>query len=314
MINPPYNLAGSFVAKLPGRVRLTWEDSNPGKDLDHFLLYRQDLTQPGAATAVEVTKKKYDDYDITLGHTYRYWVTAVAKWGEESGPSDAVDVATQSDEPPAPPQGVVAAVLDPGVSFDWQPNGEPNLGGYNVYISKKGKWKRLNGVLLADNHHYYASGVLADTYAVSAVNVFGVESAYAVVQPQPTTPVLHEENDPAVTVEGMWAIERYAGASGGAIRVSPDAGAKLHFAFTGRQVKLLAANYWTCGLARVYVDGQLMATVDMYSPSSVFMVVAISVPGLKYGTHLLTVEVLGEGNPEPESDYDFVNVDAFEVR
>ena len=38
----------------------------------------------------------------------------------------------------------------------------------------------------------------------------------------------------------------------------------------------------------------------------------INAPGLKNGEHILTVEVLGSGNPE--GTYNFVNVDAFEVR
>jgi hypothetical protein len=312
-INPPANLKGAFVTVMPPYVELAWNGNNSKKDLDYFLVYREDVAKPGQISVVQAKKEEnYDDYDIVPGSTYRYWVTAVAKWGEESGPSNRVEVVTQSTQTPAPPQDVVAAAIDPGVSFDWQPNGEPNLAGYNVYYSYHDRWRKLNDAVLTDNHYYYDEGSAGQTYAVSAVNVFGIESGYVMVVAQAAAPTLYQENDPAVSVEGMWAIESYQGASGGSIRVAGTAGERLHFAFTGRQVKLIAANYWTCGSARIYIDGELMATVNMYSFDPVFQSIDVSVPGLKYGKHMLTVEVVGSGNPE--TTFNFVNVDAFEVR
>jgi len=312
VINPPTNLTGTFVPDVPPYVQLTWNGNNSKKDLDYFLVYREDVSQPGQISVVQSNKENYDDYNITPGHTYRYWVTAVAKWSEESGPSNIVEVATQVLDPPAPPQGVTAAAIDPGVSLDWQPNGEANLAGYNVYYSRNGRWRQLNSALLTDNHYYYDQGSAGQTYAVSAVNVFGIESGYTVVVAQAAAPVIYQESDPAVAVEGLWVIEKYVGASGGQIRVAGTAGERLHFTFTGSQVKLIAANYWTCGNARIYIDGDLMATVNMYSYAPVFQSIDVSVPGLKYGQHVLTVEVVGSGNPE--TTFNFVNVDAFEVR
>ncbi|MBN2027921.1 MAG: hypothetical protein JW854_14310 [Actinobacteria bacterium] len=311
-INPPANLAGVFVPNIPPYIELTWDPNNQPRYIDYFLVYRQVVGQAGEIKVVRSRKSTYDDYDITAGKTYRYWVTVVSRYGEESDPSNVIEVEPQPLTPPAPPQGVVAAALDPGVSFDWEPNGEENLAGYNVYLNLNGRWKVLNNKLLTDVHYYYPNGSLGQTYAVCAVNDFGIESGYSVVQPVPTTPVIYEENDPAVTVQGNWVIERYEGASGGSIIVAGSAGERLNFTFTGRQVKLIAANYWTCGDARIYVDGELMGTVSMYSYDPVFQSIDISLPGLKYKQHVLTIEVVGAGNPETE--FDFVNVDAFEVR
>jgi hypothetical protein len=310
--NPPTNLAGEFVPEVPPYIALSWNPNNPARNLDYCLVYREVVGQPGEISVVQSKKSTYDDYDITSGLTYRYWVTAVSKAGEESGPSNVIVVETQVMTPPAPPQGVVAAAIDPGVSLDWQPNSETNLAGYNVYYSRNGKWRKLNNDVLTDNHYYNPQGSVGQTYAVSAVNIFGIESGYTVVQAQATTPVIYQEDDPAVSVQGFWVIENYPGASGGSIRVAGTLGERLNFTFTGRQVKLIAAKYWTCGDARIYIDGQLMATVSMYSYDPVFQTVDISVPGLKYKQHVLTVEVVGSGNPETE--FNFVNVDAFEVR
>jgi len=310
--NPPANLAGVFVPDVPPYIELTWDPNNPSRYIDYFLVYREIVGQPGEIKVVQSKKSIYDDYDITPGLSYRYWVTVVSKAGEESDPSNVIEMETQPMTPPAPPQGVVAAAIDPGVSLDWQPNSEENLAGYNVYYSRNGRWRQLNGDILTDTHYYNDQGSVGQTYAVSAVNIFGIESGYTVVTAQPTTPVIYQEDDPAVTYEGLWVIERYEGASGGSIIVAGSAGERLNFAFTGRQVKLIAANYWTCGNARVYIDGELMGTVSMYSYDPIFQSIDLSVPGLKYGHHVLTVEVVGAGNPETE--FDFVNVDAFEVR
>jgi hypothetical protein len=313
VINPPTNLVGEFVPDLPPYVELTWNPNNSNRDVDYFLVYKEDVAQPGQVHVAQSRKADYGDYDITLGHTYRYWVTAVAKWGEESGPSNVIEVETQQATPPAPPQGVVAAAIDPGVSLDWQPNSESNLAGYNVYLLLgSGRWRQLNKDVVTDTHYYFDGGAVGETYAVCAVNDFGIESGYTTVVAQPSTPVIYEDDDSAITVTGLWVYEKYLGASGGQIRVAGDAGARLNFVFTGRQVKLIAANYWTCGNARIYIDGTLMATISMYSFDPVFQSVDISVPGLKYGNHTLTIEVVGAGNPETE--FNFVNVDAFEVR
>lgn len=313
-INPPTNLIGEFVTEIPPYVYLEWNSNNSNRDLDYFLVYREDVDKPEQINVVQTKKEeKYEDDEIEPGHTYRYSVTAVAKWGEESGHSNIIEVATQPTDPPAAPTGVVTAAIDPGVSLDWQPNGEINLAGYNVYcLASNGRWRQINEDIITDNHYYCERGEAGETFAVSAVNVFGIESGYTAAVAQATTPVVYEDNDPAISVQGFWNYENYAGASGGQIRVAGNQGEKLNFRFTGRQVKLIAANYWTCGNARIYIDGDLMATVSMYSFDALFQSVDISVPGLKYGEHTLTVEVVGSGNPENE--FNFVNVDAFEVR
>lgn len=315
VINPPTDLEGSFVAEIPPYVFLTWNPNNHKRYISHYRVYRALVEggEPGPVAFIGENKKaEFEDYTIETGETYRYWVSVVSKWGEESEPSEPVDVETYSPTPPAPPQGVVAVAIDPGVSIDWQPNTEPNLAGYNVYVYKGVKWRLLNRDVLTEPHYYHSDGGLADTYAVSAVNIYGIESGYTVVQPQPSTPVIYEESDPSITVEGLWVIERYTGPTDGKIRVAEDAGARLHFRFTGRQVKMINAVYWSCGAARIYIDGRLVDTINMYSQTTAYQVTDFDAPGLAYGEHVLTVEVLGSGNPvEP---YNFVNVDAFEVR
>jgi hypothetical protein len=316
-LNPPKDLAGAFIPADPAYVQLNWDPNNTKRVIDYFNVYRLVVgaPDPEKVPPIATTKKPaYQDSDIEPGTTYRYWVTAVAKGGEESGASNTVEIKTYDNQPPAAPQGVQAWAIDPGVSFDWLPNGEGNLAGYNVYepIGGSGKWRRVNSQPILDNHYYYKGGLAGKTYAVSAVNFYGVESEYAKVQALVSAPVIYEENDAAISVEGLWVTEGYVGPANGKIRVAGDPGAKLNFRFNGSQVKMFVAKYWTCGAANIYIDGVLVKTLNLYSYDTIFGVVDLNVPGLKRGEHMLTMVALGSGNPE--GTYNFVNVDAFEVR
>jgi len=318
VINPPTNLKAKFKPKRKPRVKLTWDRNNPKKVVKYFLVYRQVVGEeepdPGSLEPIGRTRRtRYVDRNIEPGLTCRYWVTAVSKQGQESEPSEPAVVETYCNQPPAPPQGVEAVAIDPGVCIDWQPNTEANLAGYLVYKQRKnGRWRKLTRKPIADTHYYFDKGKAGQVYAVSAVNVYGIKSEKTVVEARPSVPVLYEESDPSITVEGLWVLEAYDGPTNGLIKVARDAGARMHFKFKGRQVKMLSAMYWTCGAANIYIDGELEATVNMYSSDTVYHVAVFDLPGLEYGDHVLTVEVLATGNHEV--DHNFVNIDAFEVR
>jgi len=68
-----------------------------------------------------------------------------------------------------------------------------------------------------------------------------------------------------------------------------------------------------CGIARVRLDGAVVATVDTYAPSRP----AASGPmfgtaGLAAGSHTLVIEVTGTSNASSVGS--FIVVDAFDVR
>jgi hypothetical protein len=316
VINPPKDLVGEFVPDKNPYVELKWDPNNNKKNYEGFYIYRVSVGEAELADPepIDFTKKKdYKDKDIKPGETYVYWVTCLAKWGEESGPSNKVEIQTYNADPPAAPQGLDPLAIEPGVSIDWQRNTEKNVAGYNVYREKKpGKWYKLTKEPVADNHYYDKEGVAGDVYGVTAVNLYDKESEKAVKEAGQSVPVTYEEDDPSISIEGLWVNEVYEGPTNGKIRVAEDTGSKLHFRFTGRQVQMVAAKYWTCGSANIYVDGELVATVNMYSETPTYQVVDFDMPGLKHKEHVLTIEVLGSGNPvEP---YNFVNIDAFVVR
>jgi len=319
-VNPPANLEATFTPGATPYVHLVWDINNEKKNVKCFLVYRAMIVESvegekvlvGEANIGDTKKATFKDKGIEAGNTYRYWVTTLSKTGEESKPCGPVDVVTYANVPPAAPQGLTAGIMDPGVGIEWAPNGEVGLVGYHVYLrGAQGAYSRLTTSPLSETCYYHRTGTAGSVYAVTAVNGYGTESAYAEVTAEQVVPVRYEEGDPAVTVEGYWVYEAHPDASGGKIRVAGSKGDRLRFSFTGRQVKMISAKYWTCGSANVYIDGKLVATVSLYNHDLVFGNLVVNATGLPYGQHVLTVEALGSGNPE--ADFNFVNVDAFEV-
>jgi hypothetical protein len=319
-ILPPYDLQGA-QAPDPDRlyVILQWKCDNPPKALKGYNVYRVDVTSsdtlPDLGNPYDTAKKPYyEDNKVEAGHTYRYWVTALSKSGEESKPSNTVDVEVVKIAVPSTPTGLAAYLVDPGVSLDWDPNPEGDIAGYNVYVSKNPSSRRtkLNGDPVPANHYYHQAGNSGLYYWVSAVNRYGLESQAAMAVPAALTPVIVEEDDASISVSGLWVIEHYVGPNNGRIRVAGDAGASLVLRFKGSQVKVAVAQYWSCGSAQVYLDGKPLSTINLYSEATTYNVIDLSVPGLARGEHTLTIEALGSGNPS--HPYNFINVDYFEVR
>ena len=316
-LTPPYNLQGTFVPNVGGPyVQLTWTSDNPKSILRSYNIYRVALPDGEIPTAPYAVDKNppYNDTSLTLGTTYRYWVTALGKDGSESGASATIDVDTYNVTPPSAPTGLAAYAIDPGVTLDWNANPELDITGYNLYTSgtPTGNKTKVNTSLVAAAHYYYAGGSPTRYYHVTAVNVGGFESTAAMVYPTATTAVVIQEDDPRVTTTGLWEIEHYIGPNDGKVLVAQDAGSTLTLSFTGSQVKMTVAMYWSCGNARVYIDGVLVTTINEFSETATYNVVELNIPGLVHGNHTLTVEVMGSGNPS--YPYNFVNVDSFEVR
>jgi subtilisin len=88
---------------------------------------------------------------------------------------------------------------------------------------------------------------------------------------------------------------------------STQAGARATLDFTGRSVSWITTRGPKRGKARVYVDGALVTTVDLYAASNQFRWVAFSQSWSSAGSHQLRIEVRGTaGRPR-------VDLDAFVV-
>jgi hypothetical protein len=101
-----------------------------------------------------------------------------------------------------------------------------------------------------------------------------------------------EQNNSRVLWSGMWSGNNLASHSGGSANLAMGKNAKVSFTFTGTQITWIAYRDQWSGLARVYVDGALAATVDTYSAGAKAQtpMYTATVPS---GTHTITIEVAG---------------------
>jgi hypothetical protein len=98
--------------------------------------------------------------------------------------------------------------------------------------------------------------------------------------------------------------------SGGSAVEAVTPGARATFAFNGTAARWIGYKDRWSGMARIYVDGVLQATVDTYSATDQAKVVMYTTPALAAGTHTLTVEVAGARNASSQGNW--IWVDAFE--
>jgi hypothetical protein len=95
---------------------------------------------------------------------------------------------------------------------------------------------------------------------------------------------------------------------------STDAASSVTFTFDGDGVQWIGYRDSGSGIATVYLDGQLAATVDTYSPTIMAQTVVFSVDNLKggpNGTHTITISVTDTHNAASKASW--VWVDAFNV-
>jgi hypothetical protein len=121
-----------------------------------------------------------------------------------------------------------------------------------------------------------------------------------------------EENNPALLFSGRWYANANPENSGGGSVLATDAGARATVAFNGTGVSWMAYRDEWCGVARVYVDGELKSTVDTYLSPSQARTVPYTIEGLAAGTHTLTIEATGTRNESAKGSW--VWLDSFIVR
>lgn len=136
-----------------------------------------------------------------------------------------------------------------------------------------------------------------------------VQAWAASAQPELSASGRFEDTSPAVTWTGAWSKNALPANSGGGARLTMEAGAEASFTFTGPAVSWIGYRDEWCGLAEVFLDGALRATVDTYATPAAAQATLYTLDGLQAGRHTLTIRA--RGTHAPRSAGAWVWVDAF---
>lgn len=140
-LSPPetpahFNLVGGG----DGQVYLRW-DSSREPDFSHYVVYRTtDLAQPFLDIA-ELRLNEFIDQYLAYDSTYYYYATTVDLAGNESKPTDHIEVQPLNISPPGRPQGLQVYgrnwpfANDVAIYLNWTPGEEGDLDHYYIYRS-----------------------------------------------------------------------------------------------------------------------------------------------------------------------------------
>jgi len=143
------------------------------------------------------------------------------------------------------------------------------------------------------------------------INAFDIENGSAVLNGTSASAGRVEENNPAVSTTGTWASKPSAVFSGGNALLSDQTGSRATLSFNGTSVVWIAFRDQWSGIAKVYLDGALQTTVDLYQPAADAEFPAWRASGLAAGPHTVAIEATGTSNTS--SGGVGIWVDAFQV-
>ncbi|MGE0160062.1 MAG: hypothetical protein AB7T31_11685 [Gemmatimonadales bacterium] len=200
----PRALAASYYA---GSVTVEWELA-PAWDGEAFRVYSRRVSDPDYFFIAEVTSCSgglcsYQDWNVTAGNTYEYYVSAVdATSGTETATASTVEVFVPTPTPPPVPDGPFVIALDGANFVTWgtASRGVSDFSHYRVY-QDAGTTSYLLGEtdsegfldLLAANGTTYA-------YFVTAIDTDGHESDGS----------LSAEGTPRPDFHGEWLYDHFA--------------------------------------------------------------------------------------------------------
>ena len=121
----------------------------------------------------------------------------------------------------------------------------------------------------------------------------------------------YEDTASGAVYNGSWAVTPDVSASSETVMQSTSPGDYMEFTFTGTYIAWLATKNSDMGKADVYIDNNLISTVDLYAAAKDNTAKVFSKSGLSNGVHTMKIEISADKN-ENSSGYG-INVDAFDI-
>src|SRR5437667_8542910 len=116
---------------------------------------------------------------------------------------------------------------------------------------------------------------------------------------------------PSFVSGGLWSRNRFSGHRGGPAVGGPAPGASPTVTCTGTAVSWIGYRDRSSGIARVYIDGSAITSIDTYASSTKAQTVIYQKTGLQTGTHTLKIEVTGSKNKKSHGYW--IWIDAFGI-
>ena len=135
----------------------------------------------------------------------------------------------------------------------------------------------------------------SDVYMISdlAGGDTGTTTPPTTVTPPAGTTNRIEQSNSAITYSGTWSANTLAGHSAAGAALSTDRGSRASINFSGTGIRWIGYQDQWSGIAKVILDGVLVATVDTHSSAARFQAVLFSKTDLVAGNHNLVIEVAG---------------------
>lgn len=143
------------------------------------------------------------------------------------------------------------------------------------------------------------------------VDAFDIENGSLVGGAMAAGAGLVQQTDIAANYSGHWFQNAGGQYSGGNVNLVVDAGAHVDLTFNGTAITWIGYRDEWSGLAQVFLDGALQATVDTYLTPSQAQTPTYSLTGLAPGTHILSI--VATGTHSAASAGSWVWVDAFQI-
>lgn len=117
------------------------------------------------------------------------------------------------------------------------------------------------------------------------------------------------ESSQRIVLSGSWKVLTNQADEGGASRYAQSA-ATAEMTFVGNRIEWVGRTSRSSGIARVYLDGRLVDTVDRYSSSETFRT-RLFQRDVTFGLHSIKIEWTGTANPAASGDS--LHLDGFNV-
>jgi hypothetical protein len=251
--------------------------------------------------------RSYDTTGFPVG-TYRVLISTAQTDQTDTATSSAPFAVVEDTGPPlvsAPtsvPVGSVGATLttlrtswtatDPGSGIAAVEVQRSVDGGAYVSVPVTAPTNTLTETL-ADGHLYQ--------YRVRATDGLGQVSAW--VDGPSIRPDLVSDGASSIHYAGRWHTQSYPYYLGAKDHWSSAAGSTATITFTGRSFSWLSAIGPTRGRAAIYIDGQLVATVNLYGPTSRSNALVFARSWTSSTSHRVVIRVSGTGS-HPRVDLD----------